>query len=676
MNNRLYPRLVAENIKRNGKTYIPYIITCVLTVAMFYIISSLSLNPGIENMGRGGSVMPVVLQLGSVVTGIFAVIFLFYTNSFLMKRRKKEFGLYNILGMGKRHIAKVVSLETVYVALISLVLGFIVGIALDKLLYMLILKIMDSKVTLGFYISPVAVISTLTLFGILFFVILLNSLRQIVLTNPIELLKGGNVGEKEPKTKWIMTFLGIMTLAAGYYMAITVENPAMAIGLFFVAVILVIIGTYMLFTAGSIFLLKALKKKKSYYYKPKHFISVSGMIYRMKQNAVGLANICILSTMVLVMLSCTSALVIGVEDAIRNNHPFDLTITCYHPFVEDAENIGNKENNIKAVNEIERIIRENSDKVEEKGNYYTMYLTAFFDGKAASAQESNLEGELFPTDLDIQVVLAEEHNKFSCDNITLEDDQVSLLVSGLTFDLPTIKIFGKEFNVKEVYQNPETHVLPNITVFVKDIKAMEELNTYISLDQGRIEETNLINRVFSLDVIDGIDEEQGDKVIDELYDVIVKALEYTEAGFYAQISDKASVRDDYMGLYGGLFFLGAFLGTLFIMATILIIYYKQISEGYEDQTRFEIMQKVGMSKSEVRSAIHSQVLCVFFLPLITAGIHTAFAFNLVLKCMNVLGFVNIPLYVTCTLVSFLVFAVMYVIIYMITAKTYYKIVSK
>lgn len=667
MNSRLYPRLAAENIRRNGKTYIPYIITCVLTVAMFYIISSLSLNPGIESMGRGGSVMPVVLQLGSVVTGIFAVIFLFYTNSFLMKRRKKEFGLYNILGMGKRHIAKVVSLETVYVAIISLILGMIVGIALDKLLYMLILKIMDSKVTLGFYISPVAVISTLMLFGILFFVILLNSLRQIVLTNPIELLKGGNVGEKEPKTKWIITFLGIIALAAGYYMAVTVENPVMAIGVFFIAVILVIIGTYMLFTAGSIFILKALKKNKGYYYKPKHFISVSGMIYRMKQNAVGLANICILSTMVLVMISCTSALVIGVEDAIKTNHPYDLTITCYHPYV------GNNDNNIQAVNEIERIIRENSDRVEEKGNYFTMYLTGFFDGKATSSQEKKLDGEPLSTSIDVQVVLAEEHNKFSGDNISLEEGEVSLLVSGLSFDLPTIKIFGKDFKVKNVYQNPEKHVLPNITVFVRDMKAMEELNGYISEDLDSIEEMNLINRVFNIDVID---KDQKDKVIEELYDAITKVLEYKESGFYAQISDQASVRDDYMGLYGGLFFLGAFLGTLFIMATILIIYYKQISEGYEDQSRFEIMQKVGMSKGEVRSAIHSQVLCVFFLPLITAGIHTAFAFNLVLKCMYVLGFANIPLYVTCTLISFLVFAVMYVVIYMITAKTYYKIVSK
>lgn len=667
MSNKLYLRLAAENIKKNGKTYIPYIITCVLTVAMFYIINSLSLNPGIETMGRGGSVMPVVLQLGCVVTGIFAVIFLFYTNSFLMKRRKKEFGLYNILGMGKRHIAKVVVLETLYVTIISLVLGLVFGIALDKLLFMLIAKIMKSKVSLGFYVSPFAIITTFFLFGVLFFLILLNSLRQIVLTNPIELLKGGNVGEKEPKTKWIMTFLGLICLGAGYCMAVIVEDAAIAVGIFFIAVVLVIIGTYMLFTAGSIFLLKALRKNKRYYYKPKHFISVSGMIYRMKQNAAGLANICILSTMVLVMISCTSALVIGMEDSIKTNYPNDLTILCIRPYEGDVEN------NLKAMEDIEEIFRKYSHDTALKGDYTMIDTSCLFDGKKVSTQSNNLDGEKSPINLTLEVILAEEHNKFSGDNFSLEDDEVYVFLTGVEFDLPTIDIFGKKYKVQGSSSNENEYLMPVITVYVKDMSAMEEINGYLLNDSGAAEDTNRIMRYFQYDITD---ESKIDEITNAFFDEIPKAVDDNGADFTVRITDRESARDDYMGLYGGLFFLGLFLGTLFVMATILIIYYKQISEGYEDKSRFEIMQKVGMSKGEVKSAIHSQVLCVFFLPLITAGIHTAFAFNLVLKCMRVLGFANVPLYIACTVGSFLAFAVMYVAIYLITAKTYYKIVSK
>ncbi len=656
MNNKLYPRLAAENIKKNGKTYIPYIITCVLTVAMFYMINSLATNPELSNMKIGGSVMPVVLGMGSVVVGIFAVIFLFYTNSFLMKRRKKEFGLYNILGMGKRHIAKVVAFETLYVAVISLVLGLIVGISFDKLLYMCIAKIFGAKVSMGFYISVYSIITVFILFGILFSCILLNSLKQIVLSNPIELLKGGNVGEKEPKTKWIMTALGVICLAAGYYMAVTVENMGIAIGIFFIAVILVIIGTYMLFTAGSIFLLKALRKNKRDYYRPKHFISVSGMIYRMKQNAVGLANICILSTMVLVMISCTSALVIGIDDTIDRSNPYDLWVNVYHPYNSDSEDISSGYSGLK---EIERLAEKYKDSLEEKGNYTLLSLNCNLTENIAS-----LEGNI---NFEAQIILEEERNKYSGDNVILDlnADEVYLYTVNRSFDYSTVTMFGKEYKVKGVDAHSDNFSYPSLTIYVKDMDALMEINDNVNKEMGNVEKYNRLNRALQYNITD---EEKREEILNAFFEVNKKYSVY--------VSDRDSAKEDYMGLYGGLFFLGLFLGTLFIMATILIIYYKQISEGYEDQGRFEIMQKVGMSKGEVRSAIHSQVLCVFFLPLITAGIHTGFAFNLVLKCMYALGFANVPLYVTCTLASFLAFAVMYIVIYLITARTYYKIVSK
>lgn len=654
MNNRLYPRLAAENIKKNGKTYVPYIITCVLTVAMFYIITSLSTNPGLNTMKVGGTVMPVVLSFGSVVVGIFAVIFLFYTNSFLIKRRKKEFGLYNILGMGKRHIAKVVALETLYTAVISVALGLTAGISLDKLLYMVIAKILGEKATLGFYISVPSIIAVFLLFGILFFLILLNSLAKIALSKPIELLRGGNVGEKEPKTKWIMTFLGIICLASGYLMAVTVENVGMAIGLFFIAVILVIAGTYMLFTAGSVFLLKALRKSKRYYYKPKHFISVSGMIYRMKQNAVGLANICILSTMVLVMISCTSALVIGIDDTINRSNPYDLWVDVFHPYNDEYENGSEAYLGLK---EIEALAEKYKDSLEEKGNYTLLKLSFNLTNNVATLNGS--------TNFEAQIILAEERNRFAGDSITLDNDEIYIYTLNSDYNYPSMTLFGKEYKVKGVYGNKDNFSYPSVIIYVKDMEALMEINDNVNKEMGNIRYYNRLNRVLQYNITD---KEKSEEIYTAFFEVNKKYPVY--------VNDKESARDDFMGLYGGLFFLGIFLGTLFIMATILIIYYKQISEGYEDQSRFEIMQKVGMSKGEVKSAIHSQVLCVFFLPLITAGIHTAFAFNIVLKCMYVLGFANVPLYVTCTLLSFLAFAVMYVVIYMITAKTYYRIVSK
>lgn len=325
MNKLFYPKLAAGNIKKNGKTYIPYIFTSILTVAMFYIIRSLSLNEGISSL-VGADSIAVTLSLGSWIVGIFAVVFLFYTNSFLMKQRKKELGLYSILGMEKKHIAKVIGLETVYIVIISFALGLGLGILLDKAMYLIILRIMDADAALGFYVSKRAALSAVALFSAIFLLIYLNSLRQIHFSKPIELLRSRSCGEKEPKAKWIIALLGLACLGGGYYLSVTTQNPVSAIMLFFLAVVLVIIGTYLVFTAGSIVFLKLLRKNKRYYYKTRHFISVSGMIYRMKQNAVGLANICILSTMVLVMISSTVSMQIGMEDIINHRYPFDIMI--------------------------------------------------------------------------------------------------------------------------------------------------------------------------------------------------------------------------------------------------------------------------------------------------------------------------------------------------------------
>ena len=348
MRKGFYTKLAASNIKKNSRTYIPYIITCIITAAMFYIINSLSNNESIKKL-YGGETILITLGYGTYVTAIFAFIFLFYTNSFLMKRRKKEFGVLNILGMEKRHISKVLLLENIYIAFITMLLGIIIGMVLDKAMFLILTKMLGAEHSPGFYISKEALIHTVIFFRHnFFFCIYLNSLRQIHLSKPIELLNGGNVGEKEPKTKWFMAILGVICLAVGYYISVTSKNPVESLSSFLIAVILVIAGTYLIFIAGSIAFLKSLRKNKRYYYKTKHFTAVSGMIYRMKQNAVGLANICILSTMVLVMISSTSSLVFGMNDLVKTRYPNDITIY--------SENINNKEN-VEALEKVQKVIK-------------------------------------------------------------------------------------------------------------------------------------------------------------------------------------------------------------------------------------------------------------------------------------------------------------------------------
>lgn len=651
---KLYPKLAAENIRKNSKTYIPYIITCILTIAMFYIICSLANNEGLYHLKRGSSLMPEILRLGTITVGIFAAIFLFYTNSFLMKKRKKEFGLYNILGMEKRHIAKVVAFETLYVSVVGIILGFAVGIALDKAMYLLIAKLMEYEVPLGFYISLQSVIATLILFGAIFILILLNSLRQIHISKPIELLKGGNVGEKEPKTKWIMTLLGVISLGLGYTIALKVNDMVEAWTFFFYAVILVIIGTYMLFTAGSIFVLKALKNNKGYYYKTKHFISISGLIYRMKQNAVGLANICILSTMVLVMISSTTSLMFGLEDMINVRYPYDITVSVGNIFADESS--GERLANFK---ELEQIMEGFSDCTEKTGDYTSIDFSCHMsENRLFFDEENNVHCEFF---------IEEEYNRYSENPVNIgEGEIIAFVESGFAngnFKYSSISIFGDEYKIKEIFEGePSVDIYEVYFKFiVKDIEVLKKINDGYA-DAIGAKETSY-SRILNYNITD---ESRTDEVLNSLY----------ENRKRVSVEDKFTSRDDIMGIYGGLFFLGIFLGTLFVMATILIIYYKQISEGYDDKSRFEIMQKVGMTKSEVKSSIHSQVLCVFFLPLIASGIHMCFAFPIVLKMLKGLGLVNTSLYITCTLVSFLVFAVIYVLIYSITAKVYYRIVSR
>lgn len=661
MNNRFFPKLAASNIKKNGKAYIPYILSCVMTVAMFYIVKSLSYNPGLKNM-VGSSTMMTMMSMCSVMIALFAIIFLFYTNSFLVKRRKKEFGVFNILGMEKSHIAKTMAWENFYVTLISIAGGLVIGIALDKAMFLLIAQVLNEEISLGFFISDKAIISTVVMFCIIFLLILLNSIRQIQTANPIELLTAGNAGEREPKTKWVLTILGLLSLGTGYYIALAIKNPLTALVYFFFAVILVIIGTYMLFTAGSIALLKILRKNKKYYYKTKHFTSISGMIYRMKQNAVGLANICILSTAVLVMVSSTSSLMLGMQDVIATRYPDDFIVYSNETSAERA---------YESFDAIRELQEEQNLNVTSEREYRYLVFPAFINGDtfevtrdANFSSLGNLNNLIF--------VSLSDYNRVMGTDKTLAEDEILIYSDRFQFDYPTFKIFDREYSVKE-----------KIDEFIGNglIVAVAANTQFIVLPDGTdidelyaLQKEALSDGASEIQYYYGFNSDADEETQRAFYRTLLE--DYVGHGYEGTIESKADSRSEFVSLYGGFFFIGIFLGILFIMATVLIIYYKQISEGYDDKQRYEIMQKVGMTYQEIKNSIHSQVLTVFFLPLTVAGIHIAVAFPMITKLLALLNLLNVQLFLTCTVVCYVVFAVMYLLIYLLTARTYYKIVSK
>lgn len=656
-----YPKLAAGNMKKNARTYVPYMLTCIITVAMYYIVKSLSQNPGVKEM-IGGGYLSELMFIGSHVVALFAVIFLFYTNSFLVKRRKKEFGVFNILGMEKRHLAWVLGWETAYLALGSLVLGLLLGIIMDKAMYLLVGKIIGGGVPLGFFVSARVIGQTVQIFAVIFLLICINAIRQVHVADPIALLQAGNAGEKEPSTRWLLALAGLVSVGGGYYIAVTVSDPVASLLLFFVAVVLVIIGTYLLFTAGSIALLKILRKNRKYYYRTRHFVSVSGMIYRMKQNAVGLANICVLSTMVLVMVSTTTSLMIGMEDVVRERYPADIMVY----FKGDAP-----QGNQAYIEAIRALQRERGLAVKNEMAYLYLGLSASNEYKYEESHEIGVTSALDSMD-ELFLITLDDYNAVMKERKTLEEGEVMVYSNRTSYDLPVFRLLGREYRVAEKLDSfvgngqYSANMSNTVYIVVPDREALLEI--YDAQRELLGENARGIRQVYGFDM--DADEEEQNAFYNDLLDCMA------QNGISAVTEARAEARSSFISLYGGLFFIGVFLGVLFVMATVLIIYYKQISEGYDDRERFSIMQKVGMSRDEVKSAIHSQVVTVFFLPLIVAGIHVTAAFPLISKLLVLMQLTNTKLFIACTGACFLVFAVMYVFVYNLTARTYYRIVSR
>lgn len=648
MNSRIYSRLAVSNIKNNRKTYVPFIFTSILTVMMYYIIDALAGNDSIEITN-----VITVLRMGCGVMVVFSVIFLFYTNSFLIKRRKKEIAVYNILGMGKGHIGRMLTVETLIVGGISIAGGIAGGMAFGKLMHLLLIRIIHYDVGMEFHISVQSVSDTVILFAFIFFLTWFYNLFQIRLANPIELLRGGSAGEKEPKTKVILALIGVVTMAAGYYLAVSTKNPLEAINTFFVAVILVIIGTYALFLAGSIALLKLLRKQKKFYYKPNHFVSVSGMIYRMKQNAVGLANICILSTIVLVMISSTVSLYVGMDDVMAHQYPNDYQMTLYEASQEK-------------IDKANKLIEEELDRggLKKEGETACHYGTAVLISQGGNKFTTSENGTYSPRDLtELYVIPQEDYQKLENTSTSLKENEVIIYTTAENYGRGSIQIDGRKFQVTEelddfvLEEKNQSRVAPGMYMIVANDEVAMQLD---SLKSG-------LRYDIDFDMT-GSDEEKA-VVEEKIADRITEEL----PGTY--FTSRQAGTESFFGFYGCLFFIGMYLGFMFLVATVLIIYYKQISEGLDDRERYVIMQKVGMDKREIRRAIRSQILIIFFLPLLFSILHIMVAFNVITKLLGIFGLFNTGLFVLCTVVTVLIFAAFYIIVFAITAREYYKIVN-
>lgn len=662
---RLYPRLAAGGIRRNGKLYVPYIMTCSLMTMMFYIVNFLSDNPFLDGM-KGGSMMKQMMRTGIVIMAIFAAIFLFYTNSFLVKGRKREFGLYNVLGMGKRNIAAVMTWETLFVYLVSMAAGMGAGILFSKLAELLAVKIIRGEAQYQFSVSVGAVAATLIVFAVIFLLIYLNVLRQVFFSKPIELLHSENAGEKPPKANWFLAVLGALFLGAAYYMAITIEEPTTALLAFMLAVVLVILATYLLFIAGSVVVCRVLQKNKNYYYRTEHFISVSQMKYRMKKNGAGLASICILSTMVLVTVSSTTCLYMGAGHMMEQRYPRDIVVSVQdHP----RERIPEFRSDVEAFLDGEGVSAENI-LAYSYVNLSGAVVGDRFDMTLANAESVNLDKR------SVYMVPVADYNALYGTDITLADDEAAVYFKGRGFDYDRIQLddwgsfkIARRLDKFDITGMDSATVHDSIYLFVNSYDTLKSLQKH----QNRITE-EYGGYIAGCMYYFGFDLDESDDVKLDVYEQM--------SGWLAQKYEKymlecrAAELNDYYGIYGGLFFLGIVFGGVFILAAVLIMYYKQVSEGYGDRARFDILRKVGMNDREIRRSVNSQVLTVFFAPLIAAGVHMAFAFPILTRLLGLFSMRDTGFLASVTLVCYCVFALIYVLIYALTSRSYYRIVSR
>ena len=666
-----YSKFALNNLVKNKKFIIPYVLSAIFTIMSFYILSSLAFGDNLNKLPNGIDATKQVLSLGIIVIAIFSTIFLFYTYSFLVKRRVKEFGLYSVLGMTKKQIAKILVLETIFIAVTTIVLGIGLGIIFDKLMLLVLLKLFSAGVSFGFSITPIAIVFSVLLFGFIYFLLLVYTVIKIARLRIVALLKDENKGEKEPKSRWILALIGLALIGYGYYTAQTVQNPIKALLVFFYAVVAVIIGTYLVFMAVSITVLKIMKNNKNFYYKPKNFISVSGLLYRMKRNAVGLANICILSTMVLVTMGSTSALYAGMEKSYNERFPRQLMIAGYNSTSEKLKEI---ENNAKlaakeAGTEVQDLVSYNSlpmvgRLVEDKFNF-----------------ESNVGVDLSNVKM-IVVLQLKDYNKFANKNKTLESNEILLHIDKKgDYNHNSISLNGSDYKIKEkLSEFPGTigsataNIMDTYHAVVKDEKEATKLATKLTeLSSKELEKrgisiqtgTPTLQNYVAFNIKDTTKEAK-----------VIESFKKLEKQSGIEIEGKEENKLTFRGVFASFLFIGVFISFIFVISQVVIMYYKQISEGYEDKGNFEIMRKVGITDKQIKQSIRSQVLLIFFSPLIIATLHTIVAYPFIEKILRLFLITDNSIFLQALAVTIVVFAIFYLIVYAITSKIYYRIIKE
>lgn len=689
-----YARLAWQGITKNGRVYLPYIITCISMVMMYYIICALQTSTSLAAM-RGGSTVQEILSLGQIVVGFFSLLFLLYTNSFLLRRRKKEFGLYNTLGMSKRNLAIVLLLENLFTAALALVGGLGLGILFSKLAELSLSKLLRGGPSLIFEISLPGMASCLSLFSLIFLLLLANSLRQVSSARPMDLLRAPNFGERPPKANWLLALLGLVLLAAAYWLALNINDPLMALLWFFVAVIMVIIATYLLFMAGSVALCRLLQKNPRFYYQTKHFVSTGNMLFRMRRNGAGLASICILSTMVLVMISTTGCLFWGKEEALQQRFPQEIIFSVRNLYLQDSPAEADFYYRQQAADRYRQLIEAEQARQgwqpQNLLDFRHLSVAAHIEGGELTFDKALLDMQGMLKMGDVQYVhflpLA-DYNQSQNAALELQPNEVYICEGSqpytwTTLSLPQTNGALPEFTVRgQLPAFPSTNInndeiAPNLWVVVPDEQTLFTIN---QLQKQQYESYSTIDWYYAFDLPPEIDKAQGKELIVTVWNQIDQ-LKFEQANQEDQPSlphlsynNLNEERDWYYSMNSGLFFLAIVLALVFVAGTLLIMYYKQLVEGYEDQAGFAILRKVGMTEREIRSSINWQTLILFFLPLLAAGMHLAFAFNMLSKLLLAFGLSNLALLAQISLVCYLVFALFYIAAYLITSRVYYRTV--
>ena len=660
--NLFYSKFALNNLVKNKRFILPYIFSAIFTIASFYILTSLSLGSNLDKLPQGISATKQVLSLGVIVIAIFSAIFLFYTYSFLIKRRVREFGLYSVLGMTKKQIARILILETIFIGVLTLVFGLAFGLLFDKLMLLVLLKLFTAGVSFGFVITPIAVFLTILLFGGIFFLLLIYTVIKISRLKIVALLKEENNGEREPKARFILAILGLGLTGYGYYLAQTIQNPIKAITMFFVAVLAVIFGTYLIFMAVSITVLKLMKNNKTFYYKPKNFISVSGLLYRMKRNAVGLANICILSTMVLVTMGTTSALYAGSEEAYNTRFPRDIIVNGYRSTEGKLTEI---EKNVK------KATQDAGVEAKDLVSYNMLNVVGRLNGTEISYETGNV-GSLDKLRT-VVVIELKDYNKVSKEQKTLNTGEALLFIDKKgKYEANEITVQGVNLKIKEKLTDfpgalgtAAANIFDTYYVVVKDNTDVKKIESALKKKLNMSDEEGEVYNYVGFNISDKTKEAK-----------VIENFKQLEKEGNINIEGKAENETNFKGFYASFLFIGVFISMIFVVSQVVIMYYKQISEGYEDKGKFGIMRKVGLTDRQIKQSIRSQVLMIFFAPLAIATLHTVVAYPFIEKILKLFLATDNNVFLIALAVTIAVFGVFYLIVYLITSRIYYRIIKE